>query len=217
MINTVLFDLDGVLLDTGEGSIDSARYAARIMGFEELPYDTVKKFVGPPIVKSFMMYHGCNEDEATKAAQIFREYYKETALFKAVLYPGILDALAFLQKNRYKIGVATYKREDYAIRILEHFGIATYCDVIHGADAANLLSKKDIVNLCVHELKASPSDVILVGDTFHDAEGAVAAGIGFIGVTYGYGFKGVKDVEIYPHIGIAENCLQIQEIIKNKK
>lgn len=217
MINTVLFDLDGVLLDTGEGSIDSARYAARIMGFEELPYDTVRKFVGPPIVSSFMMYHGCNEEEATKAALIFREYYKEKALFKAVLYPGILDTLAFLQKKGYKIGVATYKREDYAIRLLEHFGIVAYCDVIHGADAANLLSKKDIVNLCIHELKANPLNVILVGDTFHDAEGAVASGIGFIGVTYGYGFRGIKDVERYPHIGIAENCLQIKEIIINKQ
>lgn len=217
MINTVLFDLDGVLLDTGEGSIDSARYAARIMGFEELPYDTVKKFVGPPIVRSFMMFHGCSEEEATKAAQIFREYYKEKALFKAVLYPGILDTLAILQKNGYKIGVATYKREDYAIRLLEHFGIAPYCDVIHGADAANLLSKKDIVTLCICELKAKPSDVILVGDTFHDAEGAVASGIGFIGVTYGYGFKADKDVKTYPHIGIAENCFQIREIIINNQ
>jgi len=189
MIKAVLFDLDGTLLDTSEGIMDSVRYTIAQLGYAPLPSDTILKFVGPPIQNSLITYVGLTAEEAQTGANIFRNYYKSEALFKAQLYSGIIDVLAMLKNNGVKIGVATYKREDYAIDILEHFGIASYCDVMHGADNENKLTKADIVEMCISEMGEDKASVVLIGDTDHDAKGAQDAGVGFIAVTWGFGYK----------------------------
>ena len=214
MIESVLFDLDGTLLNTTEGVLESAIYAAKNLGYEELPHETMLSFVGPPIQNSFMKWYGCDSDKAQEAANVFRSYYKENALFKASLYPGIVDLLKELKERGIKIGVATYKREDYAISILEHFGIAPYCQSMHGADNFNKLTKADIVNICIHELSAEKGAVVLIGDTEHDAKGAEVAGVPFIAVTFGFGFKNADDVNAFPNVGYAETARDIIKIIE---
>lgn len=213
-MKAVLFDLDGTLLDTTEGVLESAIFAAQKLGLQALPHDVMLRFVGPPIQNSFINYYGCSSDQAQYAAEIFRNYYKEHALLKAKLYPGIINTLAEIQKERIKIGVATYKREDYAISILEHFGIAPYCQSMHGADNFNQLTKADIVNLCLDELGESKSDVVLVGDTEHDAVGAQKANVAFLGVTYGFGFKSKEDIDAFPNIGYADNTIEIIKYLR---
>jgi len=141
MIRNVIFDLDGTLLDTQEGIIESAKYAAKQMGFEALPYETMLSFVGPPIQNSFMAHYGCSQETAQKAADIFRKYYKSTALLLAKPYEGIYDLCNTLQKHGVKMSVATYKREDYALILLRHFGFDKYCNPMHGADNNNVLKK----------------------------------------------------------------------------
>ena len=210
--NTVIFDLDGTLLDTTQGVLESAVYAAKSLGFDELPHETMLKFVGPPIQNSFKEYYGCDGAQAQKAADIFRSYYKEKALLKAVPYDGIYELCEKLRAMGLKLAVATYKREDYAITLLNHFGFDRYCVCMHGADNNNVLKKSDIVNLCVSETDSTPETSVLVGDTLHDALGAKQAGIDFIAVTYGFGFK--KNGEIpYPCVGVADNPLQIYKFI----
>lgn len=208
-MKAVLFDLDGTLLDTTKGVLESAIYAAKTLGYEELPHEQMLSFVGPPIQNSFIKHYGCSTERAQEAANIFRTYYKEKALFKAQLYPGMIEVLEKMQERGAKIGVATYKREDYAISILEHFGIAPFCISIHGADNYNKLTKADIVNLCINEMTTLRDDVILVGDTEHDAIGAKNAGVDFLGVTYGFGFRTKEDVDEFPNIGCAYSTYEI--------
>ena len=148
MVKNVIFDLDGTLLDTKEGVIESAKYATRELGFEELPYETMLTFVGPPIQNSFMNYYGCDEGKAQIATDIFRDYYKNTALLLAEQYEGIYDLCKVLKTNGIKMSVATYKREDYALTLLRHFDFDKYCDPMHGADNSNVLKKEDIVRMC---------------------------------------------------------------------
>ena len=214
MKKAILFDLDGTLLDTTEGVLESAAHAARQLGLPKLSHDTMLKFVGPPIQDSFKIHYGLGEEPAQKAAELFRSYYKEKALLKAVPYPGLIETLALLQRMGCALGVATYKREDYALTILDHFGIAPFCRSMHGADNFNKLSKADIVSLCLNELGAARKDSVLVGDTAHDAKGASLAGIDFIGVTFGFGFKTKEDVDAFANIGCAETIQQIVEYVK---
>lgn len=189
MIKAVLFDLDGTLLDTSEGIKHSVNYTISKMGYKSLPEEIVLKFVGPPIHNSLMLYCGVDSVEAQKGANIFRDFYKKESLFEASLYEGVIPMLDSLKDKGIKIGVATYKREDYAIELLDEFGISRYCDVIHGADNDNQLTKADIINLCILELGCNRSETVLVGDTEHDANGAIKAGVGFIAVTWGFGYK----------------------------
>ena len=213
MMRAVIFDLDGTLLDTREGIVESARYAAKRLGFPELPYETWLTFVGPPIQQSFMTHFSCDGETAQRAADLFRDYYKTKALLKAAPYDGIYALCEKLKANGIKMAVATYKREDYALMLLRHFGFDRYCDPMHGADNNNILKKEDIVRLCLEELGIRESESVLIGDTIHDAAGARNAGIPFLAVTYGFGFRTAEDVDPFPCVGVAGMPAEIAEIV----
>lgn len=212
-IKNVIFDLDGTLLDTTEGVLESVRYAAQKLRYPQFPDEILLKFVGPPIQQSFMTYYGADKTQAQQAADIFREYYKTKALLKAVPYDGIYKLCDLLRTEHIRMAVATYKREDYALTLLKHFGFDVYCDSMHGADNQNVLKKEDIVMLCMEEMQAEKEYTVLVGDTSGDALAAEKAGICFIAVTYGFGFKNEKDVKKYKSMGIAEKPLRIVDCI----
>lgn len=213
-IANVIFDLDGTLLDTTDGILESAGYAARILGYPELPRETMLKFIGPPIQQSFMTYYGATPEEAQKAAEIFRDYYKSKALLKASPYPGIFDLCKSLRENGFQLAVATYKREDYALDLLKHFHFDAYCDPMHGADNLNVLKKEDIVNLCIKEMNATREECVLIGDTEHDALGAAKAEVPFLAVTYGFGFQpGDRPKSDCNVIGVADTTKEIEKIL----
>ncbi|GAA6377208.1 HAD family hydrolase [Firmicutes bacterium i23-0019-B6] len=214
MKKNVLFDLDGTLLDTTEGILESVKYTVNKLGFEELPYEKQLRFVGPPIQESFIKYYNCSSEQAQGAVEIFRDYYKNKALFKAVPYAGIYELFDLLKSLDVKMAVATYKREDYALKILEYFKFNQYCCSMHGGDNENKLKKSDIVNICLDELQCNKKDCVLVGDTIHDAKGAADAQIPFIAVTYGFGFKTEEELKEYPCVGIAESPKELVKIIE---
>lgn len=215
MIKAVLFDLDGTLLDTSEGIIDSVRYTISQMGYPELSYDTILKFVGPPIQNSLMNYLDVTPEVAQQGANIFRDYYKTNALFKASVYPGIMTLLSELKLIGVKIGVATYKREDYAIDLLKYFGIAEYCDIIRGADNENKYTKADIVEHCLKELGEDKHNVLLIGDTDHDAKGAAEVGVHFSAVTWGFGYTKETSNISYPCLALIDKVENLLQIIKS--
>lgn len=213
MIKNVIFDLDGTLLDTTEGVLESIRFTAKELGYPELSYEELQTFIGPPVQLSFIKHYGCDGKKAQRAADLFRSYYKDTALFKAKPYDRILELCEEFKSSNIKMAVATYKREDYALALLCHFGFDSYCVSMHGADNYNMLKKEDIVELCRKELGALKDECVLVGDTEQDAAGASKAGIPFLAVTYGFGFKSEKDVQGYPHIGVAGSPAEIADFV----
>ena len=188
-IRNVIFDLDGTLLDTTDGILESAAYAARKLGYPELPRETMLKFIGPPIQRSFREHYGATEKQAQAAANVFRDYYKTRALLKATPYEGIYSLCETLKEHGIRMAVATYKREDYALDLLKHYGFDRYCDPMHGADNNNVLKKEDIVEMCIREMGARKGACVLIGDTEHDAAGAQKAEVPFLAVTYGFGYR----------------------------
>ena len=123
------------------------------------------------------------------------------------------ETLSELKKMGVMMGVATYKREDYAIKLLLHFGIERFCSVMHGADAEGRLTKADIVELCIREMGADKKETLLVGDTAQDAKGAYDAGIGFIAVTWGFGYQTASDVQGFPCQAILDHPSQLLDLI----
>lgn len=213
MIKAVLFDLDGTLLDTSEGILTSVKYTINKMGLVLPPDVNTDFFIGPPIQMSLQKCFGLAADEAQRGANLFRDYYKTEALFLAKPYEGIFDVLKSLKDNGVKIGVATYKREDYAIDILRHFHISDYCDAMCGADNNNILTKSDIIRNCCKILNVMPQESIYVGDTEHDAKGASEAGLPFVAVTWGFGFNENNLNLNYPVVSFIHAPFQIMDLI----
>ncbi|MBQ2152152.1 MAG: HAD-IA family hydrolase [Clostridia bacterium] len=199
MYNTILFDLDGTLTDSGEGIINSIKYALRKMGVEP-PDDTVlKNFIGPPLSVSF------------------REYFSEKGIFENRVYDGIPAVLESLKSKNYTLIVATSKPEVYAGRILEHFDIAEYFDITAGSTLTEERnSKSKILEYAFKTANITDkSKAVLIGDRKHDIIGAHELGIKCIGVLYGYGTKDelteygadylldtVKDIEDFFNKGV---------------
>lgn len=209
----MIFDLDGTLLNTTEGILESVRYTAQRFGFPELPVKTLLKFIGPPIQQSFMIHYGVKKEQVQEITDFFRAYYKTEALLKAVPYDGIYELCDFFKDNQINMSIATYKREDYALKLLKHFRFDEYCGSMHGADNHNKLKKEDIIRLCVNESGNARENTVMIGDTLNDALSAEKEGISFIGALYGFGFEELKDSSRFANIGVAKKPLQIADII----
>ena len=69
-IKNVIFDLDGTLLDTTEGVLESVKYTAEKLAYPVLPPKELLRFIGPPIQQSFITYYGASQETAQKAADI---------------------------------------------------------------------------------------------------------------------------------------------------
>lgn len=212
----VIFDLDGTLLDTTEGIINSVRYTIEQCNLPNLPEETLKTFIGPPIQDSFRKaYNIADTDKLQELATIFRNRYKDKDLYKAKPYSNIYQACEELQAAGILLAVATYKREDYAVNLLCHFGFDKYMTAMYGADHENKLKKADIIQKCLNLLgkPGAGGHAVMVGDTENDRLGAERAGIDFIGVTYGFGFQDKSELGLPGCIGAADSTKELSKLI----
>lgn len=210
----VIFDVDGTLLNTREGILDAVFKTVEEFGLRKIKPEEEYLFIGPPIQRSMMQVFGISQEEAQRFANQFRERYsKHESLFKASVYEGIFDMMHRLQEAGLKQAIATYKREDYAVDIVTHFGLMDYADIAHGADNFNKLTKADIIRKCIDEMGLTPEECVMVGDSDNDAIGAADIGCPFVGVTYGFGFRNREDVLKFANIGVAEKTSEIADII----
>lgn len=185
----ILFDLDGTLTDSMPGICKSAAKGLAHFGIER-DYRSLKFFVGPPLMDSFMQC-GLTAAQAKEAIRVYREYYAPTGIFENELYTGVKELLLELKSEGRVIALATSKPERFAMQILEHFGIAQYFDFIAGATMdESRTSKSAVLSYVLDRMKLSDmSQAVMIGDRCYDVIGARAVGIECIGVLYGYGSK----------------------------
>ena len=211
MYKNILFDLDGTLLDTTIGVIEAVKITIEELGLKMPSPEVLATFVGPPMQNSFMKHFSMEPNHALECANMFRANYKKYSLLSAEPYPGVLELLKALKDKGFKIAVATYKSHDNAMTILDKFGIKQYCDFAMGSDLEGRLTKTDIVNECIKQLNAEKNNTVLIGDSSADSKGASEAGIDFIGLTYGFGFKSEADLQNIPHIAVCKNVSDLAE------
>ncbi|HEM3181815.1 HAD family hydrolase [Streptococcus suis] len=190
MYQTILFDLDGTLTDSGQGILNSVAYALEKMGIEEPDTANLNRFIGPPLYESFSRFYQLSPEDTQSAVDAFRVYFKEKGMFENQLYPEIIPLLEELRTAGKTLVIATSKPEIFAKQILEHFGIAHYFDVIAGASLdSSRISKADVIGYAINQLEAFPKHAVMIGDREHDIEGAHMHQLPAIGVLYGYGNK----------------------------
>ncbi|MDR1021739.1 MAG: HAD hydrolase-like protein [Prevotellaceae bacterium] len=207
----VVFDLDGTLLDTTDGIAASVSHAISSLNLPALSREALLSFIGPPIADSFARHFGLSGALLQKAVETYRNDYGSNRLFEAVPYPGIYDAFEYLRSGGVKTAVATYKREDCAVRLLQHYGFDRYTDLMFGADKDGNLKKKDIIMKCIDNSNLVAPKTLVVGDTLHDAKGAGSLGLDFFAVTYGFGFKAGDGLSGANAVGVAESPAKFVE------
>ena len=215
----VLFDVDGTLLDTSEGIVKSVKETIEHFDLPCPPEEDILKFIGPPIEWSFEGRCGVTGDKLTEVCKYFRDRYSNHNLLLAKPYDGIMDLLDYLKNKNIPIGIATYKKQDYAEKLLLAMGFGEYTDHIFGSDYGGKLLKKDIIKMCIDSLGVEDaSKVLMVGDSNHDANGAKLAGSPFCGVSFGFGFGqfGGEDINDFEHVFYADKPMDLTVLFEER-
>lgn len=188
MYNTVLFDLDGTLTDPGLGITNSVAYALEKYGIGVEDRKSLYTFIGPPLKDSFMKYYGFCEEKAMEAIMYYREYFKDKGIFENEVYEGVRELLEKISSSGRKTVLATSKPEEFAVRILEHFDLMQYFDVVAGASMDEKRNKKgDVIKYAMEKGDFTSDSAVMIGDREHDIFGAKENKLDSIGVLYGYG------------------------------
>lgn len=212
--DVILFDLDGTLTDPKVGITTCAAYGLKQFGVEVEDLDSLTKFIGPPLIDSYMEYYGLTRSQAEQAIEKYRERYNAVGWSENVPYPGIHELCARLKAAGKKLLVATSKPEGPAVRILEHFGLAQYFDLIGGAPLDNSERGRKAAVIQDTLKRAGVTDLsrcVMVGDRLHDIRGAHEVGIPVVGVLYGYGDRAEHEANGADYI--AEDLAQLETIL----
>lgn len=207
----ILFDLDGTLTDSFEGITNCVKHALESFGIVENDPEALRRFLGPPLKKSFKEYYGFTDDEAERALQKYRERFQDIGIFENQVYPGIETLLASLGDK--KLILATAKPEVYAKRILDYFHLTEYFSFIGGCTLNETRNtKRAVINYVLKENGISPENAVMVGDRRDDVLGAHENKIECVGVLYGYG-----DLEELTEANadyIVENTRELLELLQ---
>jgi phosphoglycolate phosphatase len=193
MYQYLLFDLDGTLTNPKEGITRSVQHALRHFGIEVADPDTLTPYIGPPLIPSFMEFHGLTQEQALEALQVYRQRFSTVGLFENEVLDGVPEMLRALKQNGRFVAVASSKPEPYVIRILEHFDLLQYFDEVVGASMYEKRSaKKDIIEEALRRMGKAPGDrdILMIGDRMHDVEGAQLCGLDSLGIYTGFAPEG---------------------------
>lgn len=184
---TVIFDLDGTLVDTVTDVTMGVNHALRSMGFSSRSVEEVKKAVGPG-KEEFIRNIFPDEDDpdVDTFLSLFRDFYWEHCLDETVLYSGMKDVLAQLQKLN--LAVASNKPSRFTIKILEGLGVREWFSVILGPeDVLQAKPHPEMILKVLNTVDTSPVKTLMVGDTDKDMMAGRGAGVSLCGAQYGYG------------------------------
>ncbi len=216
-LKNILFDLDGTLIDTGEGIMKSAAYSLRSIGIEVPDHKSLGFFVGPPLIYTYMTRYGVDEALGRELIRLYRERYEPVGLFECDPYPGVRECLRSLKEEGYRLFIASSKPEKMCRKLMDYFEMSDYFDEIVGATPDGRIDTKTQVISELFRRKNNDNEYIsrcvLIGDTGFDMRGAADSGISGIGVSYGYG--DVSEMEALGALTIAHAISDIPSVISD--
>ncbi len=218
---TVLFDLDGTLIDTAPDLMNAHNYVMKKFGYETKSTDDIRKLVGKgassligravwgQAKKEFGQIN--NKDIKNEMVKDFIEYYGNNIDVESKLINGVLKFLKWAKKNDISMGVCTNKQEHLAVDLLKKIKIYDFFEYVAGSNTFDYCKPDprhltNVIEIMQGDIKKS----IMIGDSETDAESSKAAGIPFILLEDGYTEKKVS--EIY-HDYLIKDFVNIEEII----
>ena len=212
MLKSLVFDLDGTLIDSAPDLHRAANVVLRSEGLPEITFEQARSFIGKGasvLIERVVEAVGLSDDPDAHArllGKFMHEYERDPAL--TVLYPGVIDALARLELLGCAMGLCTNKPEAPTHIALKHFGLDRHLRAVASADTLPV-RKPDPAPLIkvMHDL-GGPG--LYVGDSEVDAETAERAGLPFVLFTEGYRKSPVGEL---PHAYAFDHWDQLPGIV----
>ena len=214
MYTTLLFDLDGTLTDSGLGIMRCAQYALDHFGIHVDDTSTLRCFVGPPLEDSFIDFYGFSAEQAEEAVSVYRERYFTTGVYENEVYPGTVEALTELQRRGYRMGIGSSKNMPMVREVLRYFDLARFFDFAAARDEAGTLhSKADVLRHAIESYSLDRTKTLMIGDRYHDIEGAHAVGLSAAGILWG-GYGTREEMEQYGAEYIVETWQDLLKVLE---
>lgn len=189
MYSTVIFDLDGTLLDTLDDLWTAVNAALSAYGLPLRTREEVRAFVGNGIAKLIERAVGDkNHPNLSGVLQVFKEYYGAHCKDKTLPYDGIMPLLEGLKARGVKTAVVSNKA-DFAVKVLAEEYFQGLLSAAVGEDEAAGIRKKpapDSLLAVMEQLGADKASTVYVGDSEVDIQTAQNAGVPCISVTWGF-------------------------------
>ena len=188
MIRSILFDLDGTLLDTLDDLANSVNYALRTHHLPERSHTEIRSFLGNGIRNLMLdaVGRGMSDEAFEPVFQTFRTYYVEHCLDKSKPFAGIIDLLKALQQRGITMSVVPNKLPPAVVELNERF----FKDYITSAVGESVTVRRkpnpDAVLAALSELGCSKDEAVYVGDSEVDLHTAQNAGMQCMLVLWGF-------------------------------
>ncbi len=211
----IFFDLDGTLTDPWEGITNCVKYALLHFGIRETDHSKLMRFIGPPLVDSFMEYYGFDREKSLMAVEKYRERFSAVGLFENRVYDGVYDLLQKLTDCSRTLVLATSKPKIYADRIMAKYRLRPYFKLVCGSELDGTRNDKaEVIEYAIEKLGCPRESVVMVGDRRQDIIGAKKCSIASCGVRFGYAEDG--ELEEAGADMIAEDMDDLLRILTNQ-
>jgi len=198
---TIVFDLDGTLIDTAPDLVDTLNVVFKSQGWPPVPFEAARNAIGGGA--RMMIAHGVAAEgiavSPEKLEQLFADfiaYYSDHIADRSRPFPGLTDALDLLAANGSRLAVCTNKLERLSVLLLKQLHLADRFSVICGQDTFAIQKPNpEVLRRTVAAAGGSLANAIMIGDSATDIRTARAAGIPVIAVDFGYSDPPVSEFD----------------------
>ncbi len=219
---TILFDLDGTLVNTAPDLMHAHNYVMKKYGFDERKLSDIKKLAGRG--SKVMLTKSMHEiaelsgkvektgDVIEEMTKEFVDYYSKNILKESTLKNGAMNFLKWCKKNSISMGVCTNKQEHLSVDLLKKIKIYDFFDYVAGGNTFNH-NKPNPKHLTetIEIIGGKINKALMVGDSETDSNASKAANIPFILIEDGYTEK--RTEEIY-HDHLVKDFVGLEKIIE---
>ena len=216
-INTVVFDMDGTVLNTIDDLATSVNYAMEKFGFPQRTVEDYRRAVGNGIRRAIELTvpGGTSQEVIDEMVPVFKEHYDEHCLDKTRPYDGIIELMIELKKRGYKMAIVSNKIDSAVKELNQRFFSEAIEVAIGEKPGVNRKPAPDMVWEALKELGSTEDEAVYIGDSEVDFATANNSNLPCISVLWGF-----RDKDLLEEIGaqvFAEKPSDVLEILTNGK
>jgi phosphoglycolate phosphatase len=198
---TIVFDLDGTLVDTAPDLVRATNHILSGLGLEPVSADELRPFVS--LGSRRMIEHGLHvngtnfpEHQLNQLWGAFLDYYADNIAVESLPFPALEQTLDALDGAGVRLAVCTNKVEHLSVKLLAALGLARRFASICGRDTFDVYKPHpDHLTRAIAKAGGNPANAVMVGDSDTDVQTARAAGLPIIGVSFGYTDVAMRDLQ----------------------
>lgn len=200
-IDTVIFDMDGTLIDSANSILLGLEMVVQSAGYPFLK-KIDKSLIGPPLGETLKSLTGIKtQSQVENLIDAFKKYYDEVGYKNTLVYAGVNELLHHLRGRNFQVILATNKRLFPTKKIVNHLKWTSFFDVVYAIDLhadKPFPNKKSMLADLIKENKIDSKNTIYIGDRLEDQDAAMHNNLRSATVSWGYG--DYVDASIYSEL-----------------